>query len=162
MYLGLVPARSFCTSTPCLLHPQLLQALSYMCLDNFERAVETASAIEVTTTRRFRVSSWAAVGAPLLKGLLPISLLKAFAHYVDTQTLGASLGVGGTTLGTCPCDERLTAGCFLAPVYPFIAPACGVWHQAPRHCPRVRGKAWPIACMRAWALVPVPGCTTIL
>jgi hypothetical protein len=69
-----------------------------MCLDDFTKAIAVANNIELVSERRFRVSSWAAVGAPLLKGLLPISLLKAFAHYVDTHALGDSLGVGGTTL----------------------------------------------------------------
>ena len=81
---------------------QILQALAYMCLDNFPRAIAVANNVEVVSQRRFRVSTWGAVGAPLLKGLLPVSLLKAFANYIDTHSLGDSLGVKGTTLAPPP------------------------------------------------------------
>ncbi len=38
------------------------------------------------------------MSAPLLTGLLPNSVLQAFANYMDTRCLGDSLGVGGTPL----------------------------------------------------------------
>ena len=50
------------------------------------------------------------VSAPLLSGLLPNSVLLAFANYMDTRCLGDSLGVGGTPLEPPSKHTEVRAG----------------------------------------------------
>jgi hypothetical protein len=39
----------------------MLKALSYMCLDNYDRAAEVARDISIKSKHRFRVETWAEV-----------------------------------------------------------------------------------------------------
>ena len=41
----------------------MLKALSYMCLDNYDRAAEVAKDIEIKSKHRFRVETWSEVSA---------------------------------------------------------------------------------------------------